>query len=260
VFFSFLSSIRLVSYTLPFHPFCFETLPLYFPLSLSPYSSCTLSSLCNLAFLCPFLASLSNIFLALSLPRLVSSILPFPVRLILFALPLSLIEHHHFRLLNIHFHFFLSHVFSQVLHHFFHLSFTLCHNYQVVLTHQALNFLSTPAYAFFNISSISATYIVNSRGQPCLTPFIVSNHSPSFSITLHFVFFFLRISSQSSVPSAYSSSLSYTQTFSLRLPRHTALNVTRNVVGSYKPFFQSWVLLKKVVDDHSLCPKLSSTR
>jgi hypothetical protein len=29
---------------------------------------------------------------------------------------------------------------------------------------------------------------------------------------------------------------------------------------SYKSRFQSSVVLKKVVDDHSLCPKMSSTR
>jgi hypothetical protein len=39
----------------------------------------------------------------------------FPVPLILFTLPLSLIEHHHFRLLNIHYQLFLPHVLSQVL-------------------------------------------------------------------------------------------------------------------------------------------------
>jgi hypothetical protein len=36
---------------------------------------------------------------------------------------------HHFRLLNIHFQLFLPHIPSQVLHHFFHFSYTLCHNY-----------------------------------------------------------------------------------------------------------------------------------
>jgi hypothetical protein len=53
VFFSFLSSIPLVSGTLLFHSFFLKTLPFSFPLSLSTYSSYTLSSLCNLAFLCP---------------------------------------------------------------------------------------------------------------------------------------------------------------------------------------------------------------
>jgi hypothetical protein len=56
--FSFLSSIR--SCTLPFHPFCLQTLPFSFPLSLSAYSSCTLPSLCNLAFLSPLLAPFSD--------------------------------------------------------------------------------------------------------------------------------------------------------------------------------------------------------
>jgi hypothetical protein len=45
-----------------------------FPFSLSVYSSYTLLSLCNLAFLCPLLALISNILLALSLPPLVPSI------------------------------------------------------------------------------------------------------------------------------------------------------------------------------------------
>jgi hypothetical protein len=58
----FLSSIPLVYGTLPF------------PLSLSACSSFTLPSLCNLAFLCPLLAPISNIFLALFLPLLVPSI------------------------------------------------------------------------------------------------------------------------------------------------------------------------------------------
>jgi hypothetical protein len=39
--FSFLYSIPSVSYTLPYHPFCPQTLPLSFPLSLSAYSSWT---------------------------------------------------------------------------------------------------------------------------------------------------------------------------------------------------------------------------
>jgi hypothetical protein len=73
--FSFLFSIPLVSCTPPFRPFCLQTLPCSFPLSLSAYSSCTLSSLCNLAFPCPLLAPLSNIFLALSLPLSVRSLI-----------------------------------------------------------------------------------------------------------------------------------------------------------------------------------------
>jgi hypothetical protein len=69
-YFFLFSIIPLVFCTLPFHPFCVQTLPLSFPLSLWAY----LSSLCNLAFLCPLLAPLSNIFLPLSLPLLVPSI------------------------------------------------------------------------------------------------------------------------------------------------------------------------------------------
>jgi hypothetical protein len=45
--------LRVVSCTLSFHPFCLQTLPLAFLLSPSPYSSYTLPSLSNLAFLCP---------------------------------------------------------------------------------------------------------------------------------------------------------------------------------------------------------------
>jgi hypothetical protein len=59
-FFSFLSSIRLVSGTLPIDLFCLQTLRLSSPLSL-----------CNLAFLCPLRAPFSNIFLAHSLLLLV---------------------------------------------------------------------------------------------------------------------------------------------------------------------------------------------
>jgi hypothetical protein len=40
-------------------------------ISLSAYSAYTLPSLCNLGFLCPLLAPLSNIFLTISLPLLV---------------------------------------------------------------------------------------------------------------------------------------------------------------------------------------------
>jgi hypothetical protein len=53
--------------TLPFHSFCPQTLPLSFPLSLSAYSSCALPSLCNLAFLCPLLAPISNIYFSWTL-------------------------------------------------------------------------------------------------------------------------------------------------------------------------------------------------
>jgi hypothetical protein len=71
---SFLFSIPSVSCTFSFHLFCPQTLPLSFPLSLSPYSSYTLPSLCKLTLLCSLLAPISNIFLALSLPPLVPSI------------------------------------------------------------------------------------------------------------------------------------------------------------------------------------------
>jgi hypothetical protein len=50
-----------------------------------------------------------------------------PLPLALLILPLSLVEHHHFRLLNNHFQLFLPHILFQVPHHFFHLSLTLCH-------------------------------------------------------------------------------------------------------------------------------------
>jgi hypothetical protein len=59
--FSFLSSIP--SLSLHFHPFCSQTLPLSFPLSVSVSSSGTFLSLCNLALLCPLLAPISIFFL-----------------------------------------------------------------------------------------------------------------------------------------------------------------------------------------------------
>jgi hypothetical protein len=68
----------------------------------------------------------------------------FPVPLNLFTLPLSLVEHHHFDLLNIHFQLFLPHILSQVLHHFFHFSFALCHNYQVSSPNARLQTSSLP--------------------------------------------------------------------------------------------------------------------
>jgi hypothetical protein len=91
-------------------------------------------------------------------------------------------------------------------------SFSLCHYYQVILADDArlqicsLPITLSPACAFFNISFISARYIVNSRGlrgQPCLTPFVVSNHSPSFSPT--FTLFFVLAYISSYKPFAYSS-------------------------------------------------------
>jgi hypothetical protein len=225
---------------------CLQTLPLSFQLSLSAYSSYTLSSLCNLAFpsslLVPLSTSpcsfhpqisapyintlsimLSNIIILLPeitsllslsyspntshclicFPQYLSDICRicgsfiecvtqnpsmylfyfpfFPVPLIFFTLPLSFIKHHHFRLLNIHFLLLLPHILSQVLHHFFPFSFTLAN---ARLQTFSLPTTLPPACTFFNSSSISATYIVNSRGlseQPCLTPFVASNHSPSCS-------------------------------------------------------------------------------
>jgi hypothetical protein len=41
----------------------------------------------------------------------------FPLPLVLLTLPFSFVEHHHFRLLNIHFQFLLSHLLSQVPYH-----------------------------------------------------------------------------------------------------------------------------------------------
>jgi hypothetical protein len=87
----------------------------------------------------------------------------FSVSLILFTLPLSLIEHHHFRLLNIHFQLFLSS--SSFISFLFHTP-------------------PPPPPLVFSLTFhpyLPHNYIVNSRGlsgQPCLTPFVVSNHSP----------------------------------------------------------------------------------
>jgi hypothetical protein len=71
-FFSFQHSASILYTSLP--SILSSTLPLSFPLSLSAYSSYTISSLCNLVFLCPLLAPISNISLALNLPSLVPSI------------------------------------------------------------------------------------------------------------------------------------------------------------------------------------------
>jgi hypothetical protein len=119
----------------------------------------------------------------------------FPLPLALLTLPLSLVEDHYFRLLNIHFQLFLPHILSQVLHHFVHLSLSFFATITMSFANARLQTFSTttpPACAFLNISSTSATYIVNSKGlsgQPGLTPFVVLNHSPSFSpiFTLYFV-------------------------------------------------------------------------
>jgi hypothetical protein len=80
----------------------------------------------------------------------------FPLPLALLILPLSLVEHHHFRLLNIHFQLFLRHILFQVPHHFFHLSLTLCHNHHVVRKRQAPNFL--PAHQEPPPLALSSTF------------------------------------------------------------------------------------------------------
>jgi hypothetical protein len=56
-------------------------------------------------------------------PSLSFYLTSFPFPLILFTLPLSLIEQHYFRLLNIHFQLILPHILSKEgPHHFFHFS------------------------------------------------------------------------------------------------------------------------------------------
>jgi hypothetical protein len=159
--------------------------------------------------------------------------------LLSFTFLLSLVEHHHFR---------LAHILSQAPHPFFHFLLTLCHNYQVVCKRQAPNFLPThhtpPGCGFFNISSISATYIVNSRtlsGEPCLTPFVVSNHLPSFSPTFTLFLVLTYISSifrtsHSLIPL----SLSYTQRFSQTLS-NAAMKSANNILP---PFFFNSFLVK----------------
>jgi hypothetical protein len=69
--FSFLSSIPLVSCTLPFHPFCLQTLPLSFPLSLSAYSSSLTRYVTwrfSLPLLVPQISALHIIILPLKTP------------------------------------------------------------------------------------------------------------------------------------------------------------------------------------------------
>jgi hypothetical protein len=148
--FSFLSSIFSVFCTLLFHPFCLQTFR-----SLSRFHSEPISlalfphwhSLHLLLFppspdLCPYINTLSNIIILLLLLSLfyfiyhyylslvclvrgsfvegvtqVFELAPFPLPLILFTLPLSLVvvEHHHFRLLNIHFKLFFFTYFPRLL-------------------------------------------------------------------------------------------------------------------------------------------------
>jgi hypothetical protein len=143
----------------------------------------------------PLSLSYSPHFAALSVSLVVAQVLelahsfylpPFLHSLALVPLSFSLVEHYHFRLLNIHFQFFLPHILFQAPHHFFHLSLslfaTITKSFANVRLHTFFLPTTTPsACAFLNISSTSATYIVNSRGlsgQLCLT--VVSNHSPSF--------------------------------------------------------------------------------
>jgi hypothetical protein len=65
-------------------------------------------------------------------PSLSFYLTSFPFPLILLTLPLSLVEQHHFRLLNIYFQLILPHILSkEAPHHLFHSSLTLCHYYQV---------------------------------------------------------------------------------------------------------------------------------
>jgi hypothetical protein len=101
------------------------------------------------------------------------------VELILFTLPLSLVEHTPA--------FFLLHILSQAPHHFFHYSLSLFATITKI-------FLSLPTILLpLRLLSLTFglylphTYIVdNPRGlsrQSCLTPFVVPNHSPSCSPT-----------------------------------------------------------------------------
>jgi hypothetical protein len=157
VFFSSLFSIPSVSYTLQFHPI--PSLPrtsiysLYhalkhhhsppeitYPLSLSyfPYTSHYLVCVPHyLSHVC--LVRDSFVEGVAQVHELTHSFYfpSFPRPLILFTLPLSLVEHHHFRFFNIHFQLFPPHVLSQAPH----FSLTLCHYYQVVRKRQAPNLL-----------------------------------------------------------------------------------------------------------------------
>jgi hypothetical protein len=172
---------------------------------------------------------------------------PRSIVLLISTLPFSFADHHHFRLLSIHFQLFLPHILSQVLLHFSDFSITLYHNYQIIPKCQAPNLLSTyhtpPACAFFNISSIFAIY-QGASGQPCLTPFVVSNHSPSFSPT--FTLFFV-LAPQSSVPAIRFSSLSlfliHSNIFSVSTLSNAALTST-NSGHIPPPFFFNLLFVK----------------
>jgi hypothetical protein len=107
---------------------------------------------------------------------------------------------------------------------------------------------TTPtACAFFNISSTSATYIVNSRGlsgQPCLTPFVVSNHSPSFSPT--FTLFLVLAYISSTFRTSHSLiplSLIHSNIFTLSTLSNAALKSMNNAY-ILPPFFLNSFLAK----------------
>jgi hypothetical protein len=112
-------------YTLKHH----HSLPeITFPLSLSysPHTCCFPHYLPDMCLIRgSFVECVGQVFDLFYLFYLPS----FSIPLILFTLPLSLVEHHHFRLLNIHFYLFLPHILSQGLHHLFHFSFAPCHNF-----------------------------------------------------------------------------------------------------------------------------------
>jgi hypothetical protein len=128
-----------------------------------------------------------------------------PVTLILFTLPVSLIEHHHFRLFNIHSVFSSSHTFP---------GSSSCLSFLFNSLPQLPSLLQTPGFKLFLNHTppplvlsltfhpfISATYIVNSRGlagSP-VSLFLSSQTIRLLSLPPSLCFLFLRISPQSSV-------------------------------------------------------------
>jgi hypothetical protein len=166
-FFNSFSSFLLVCGFVPFtqlymHPSSFTGIPIplvvfptHIPLPCLPYYISDVYPICGSFVEC--VAQIFELAYSFYYPS-------FPFQLILFTLPLSLLELHHFRRFNIHFQLFLPHILSLAPHHFFHFSLNLCHCYHVIRKRQAPNFLSThltpPACAFFNISP--GNYIVNS--------------------------------------------------------------------------------------------------
>jgi hypothetical protein len=99
----------------------------------------------------------------------------FPVPLILFTLLHSLIYHHHFRLLNIHFHLFLAHILFQALHHFFHFSF-------FVVSNQSPSFF--PIFPlFFVLACISSIFRTSHSLIPLSLP-----HYLSLSLSLSLIY------------------------------------------------------------------------